>query len=73
MVLTRAAMQTEEERLTQSRIEQQFDPDGAGFEGMNTPQQRRSLASDMLTESHNMAKVTSKVVVKMDKCVGGEV
>ena len=34
---------------------------------MNTPLQRRSLASDMLTESHNMAKVTAKVVGKMNR------
>jgi hypothetical protein len=50
-----------------SRIEQQLDPDGAGLEGMNTPLQRRSLASDMLTEAHHMAEVTAKVVGKMNK------
>jgi hypothetical protein len=42
---TRAATQTEEERLTQSKIEQQLDLDGAGSEGVSTgPQQRCSLA-----------------------------
>jgi hypothetical protein len=62
-----ATTPTEEERLRHSRIEQQLDPDGAGFGSMSTPQQRRSLTSDMLTETNNMAKVTSKVVAKMNK------
>ena len=63
----KAATQAEEERLTHSKIEQQFDLDGAGFEGMSTPMQWRSLTSDMLTETNNMILATSKVVVKMDK------
>ena len=58
---------TAEEGLRHSRIEQQLDPDGAGLEGMNTPLQRRSLASDMLTEAHHMAEVTAKVVGKMNR------
>ena len=33
---------------------------------MSTPQQRRSLTSDMMTETNNMAKATTKVVVKMN-------
>jgi hypothetical protein len=45
---------------TQSKIEQQSDLDGAGFEGMSTPMQRRSLKSDMLTETNNMVLATSK-------------
>jgi hypothetical protein len=34
---------------------------------MITPMQRRSLTSDVLTETNNMVLATSKVVVKMDK------
>jgi hypothetical protein len=35
--------QTEEDRLMHSRIEQQLALDGAGFESMSTPMQRRSF------------------------------
>jgi hypothetical protein len=64
----KAATQTEEERPIHSRIEQQLALDGAGFGNMSsTPMQRRSLTSDMLKETNNMAMVTSKVVVKMNK------
>jgi hypothetical protein len=45
-----------------SRIEQQLALDGAGFGNMSTPQQRRSLTSDMLKETNNMAMVTSNSV-----------
>jgi hypothetical protein len=50
-----------------SRIEQQLSRDGAGFENMGAPTQRHSLTSDMMKETNNMALVTSKVVVKMNK------
>jgi hypothetical protein len=62
----KVATQTEEERLTQSKIEQQLDLDGAGLEGLSTPQQWFSLTSDRLTETNSMAQVISKVVVKMN-------
>ena len=58
----KVATQTEEERLTQSKIEQQLDLDGAGLEGLSTPQQWFSLTSDRLTETNSMAKVIYKVV-----------
>ena len=56
----------EERRQGYSKIEQQLDPDGEEFGSMSTPQQRRSLTSDMMTETNNMAKATTKVVVKMN-------
>ena len=62
-----ATTPTEEERLRHSRIEQQLALEGAGFGSMSTPQQRRSLTSDMMTETNNMILATSKVVMKMDK------
>ena len=61
-----AGRPTAEERQKYSKIEQQSDPDGEEFGNMSTPQQRRSLTSDMMTETNNMVKATSKVVVKMN-------
>jgi hypothetical protein len=62
-----APTQTEKDRLLHSRIEQQLDLDGAELTSMSTPMQWRSLTSDVLKETNNMALVTTKVVVKMNK------
>jgi hypothetical protein len=53
-----ATTQTEEEKLTLFKIQQQLSREGAGGEDMSTPVQRRSLASDVLKETNHMALAT---------------
>jgi hypothetical protein len=62
-----AATQTEEERLTRFKIQQQLSREGAGPKDMSTPVQRRSLVYDVLKEIDHMALATTRVVSKMNK------
>jgi hypothetical protein len=54
-VQSAATAQTEEEKLRLFTIQQQVSREGSGGEDMRTPVHRRSLASDMLKETNNMA------------------